>query len=73
MAPRWGRKVPNEIKHYLVVLRLIIDDGNPNRGNRITCFSGDFKYIGVGTCMNDTFGNMCVLKFAEQFTPHDWY
>lgn len=54
----------------LVVLRLLIDDGNLNRGNRSTCFNMEFKQIGVGTCLNDTYGNMCVLKFAESFTPH---
>lgn len=54
----------------LVVCQLIVDDGVANRGHRANCFSKDFLLVGVASGVHKQFKDMCVMDFAEEFTPN---
>jgi uncharacterized protein YkwD len=47
-----------------IVIALIIDDGERNRGHRKNIFSSDFRYTGIACGPHASFGKMCVIDFA---------
>ena len=57
---------PDVARH--VVMGLIIDDGVPDRGHRTTIFNGALNVIGVSCGPHLTFGTMCTMDYAGEFT-----
>ena len=57
---------PDMARH--VVMGLIIDDGVPDRGHRTTIFNGALNVIGVSCGPHVTFGTMCTMDYAGEFT-----
>lgn len=50
-----------------VIMQLIIDDGVPDRGHRMTIFDAEYGVVGVGCGPHARFGDMCVIDFAAGF------
>lgn len=48
-----------------------MDDGVRSRGHRKNCFSSDFVLVGMGSCDHRSYKKLCVMDFAEEFTPKD--
>lgn len=51
----------------LVVMNLIVDDGDPQRRNRLMLFNDKFTKIGCASCHHNTFRTCTVLLFATKF------
>ena len=52
----------------LVVMNLVVDDGNSQRRNRKMLFNEKFTKIGCGSCKHPTFHACSVLLYAFRFT-----
>lgn len=51
----------------LVVMNLIVDDGDPQRRNRLMLFNDKFTKIGCASCRHPSFRTCTVLLFATKF------
>ena len=59
----YGEKKAREL-----LMRLIIDDGVPDRGHRKNIFNREFKIVGIASGKHSVYGSMCVMVFADGFT-----
>lgn len=53
----------------LVVINLLVDDGDLNRGNRANIINPKYKLIGVSTGSHSVYHNCTVLMYARHFFP----
>ena len=53
----------------MVVVNLLVDDGNKSRGNRKMLFKETYKKIGCGSSPHNTFKSVTVIMFATNFIP----
>ena len=51
----------------LVVINLLVDDGDKSRANRLNLVSDNFRFIGVSSGAHSTYHNCSVLMFARTF------
>lgn len=51
-----------------IVLNMLIDDGNPKREHRNNLLSPSLRFIGAGSGVSRSQGQLCVLVFAGEFT-----
>lgn len=54
----------------MIALQLIIDDGVPDRGHRKSIFNPDFHHAGAALASHPLWGFVCVVDFADGFTPN---
>lgn len=51
----------------MIVMNLIVDDGDERRRNRNMMFDSNFNQIGVGICKHDKFKSITVIMYANEF------
>jgi len=61
-AVDFGSSIPE-----LVVINLLVDDGDKNRGNRANIINSKYKLIGVSTGSHSVYNNCTVLMYARHF------
>lgn len=54
----------------MIALQLIIDDGVPDRGHRKSIFNPEFHHAGAALDDHPLWGFVCVVDFADGFTPN---
>ncbi len=52
------------------VIRLIIDDGIPDRGHRRNLFNPDFRFTGIAFGRHSDFGTMCVIDYVADYDEY---
>jgi uncharacterized protein YkwD len=52
-----------------IIAALLIDDGVPSRGHRITLLNNLLNLVGVSIGPHRRFDFMCVMDFAAEYTP----
>jgi len=60
----YGPHSPREI-----LFGLLIDDGVPDRGHRVTLLNPRYTNIGIGIATHPVYRYVCVHKYAESLTP----
>lgn len=55
----------------LVVVNLIVDDGDSTRGNRNNLINSHFRYIGAASDDHSTYHNCTVIMFARTFNDKE--
>ena len=53
----------------MVVVNLLVDDGNKNRSNRKMLFKETYRKIGCGAAPHSTYKSVTVIMFATNFIP----
>jgi uncharacterized protein YkwD len=56
-----------ESEARLIVMHLVIDDGNPDRGHRKNLLDKDFRLAGVSIGTHPKWKHFCVMDFAGGF------
>ncbi len=69
----WSLEVKENISYRAksvrnIVLNMLIDDGNPKREHRKNLLSSNLKFVGLSVGEGQTYGRLCVLVFAGDFT-----
>lgn len=54
----------------MIVIGLLVDDGVPGRGHRHTIFNPEFHHAGAAVAPHAEWGQVCVIDFADGFTPN---
>jgi uncharacterized protein YkwD len=72
---RWYTRVGENIAYggsdaRELVIRLIIDDGIPDRGHRRNIFNPEFRLAGVAFGPHADYGTMCVVTYAADFDEY---
>jgi len=72
---RWYTRVGENIAYggseaRELVIRLIIDDGIPDRGHRQNIFNPEFQLAGVAFGPHADYGTMCVITYAADFDEY---
>ncbi len=49
------------------VIAFLVDDGDIHDKHREHLFSSNFKHCAIGLSKHNTYGNVCVISFAEKF------
>jgi uncharacterized protein YkwD len=68
----WQRKIAENVAYggrsaRGVIVQLIVDDGVPDRGHRMTIFDPEYRVVGVGCGPHVRFGDICVIDFAAGY------
>ncbi len=50
-----------------IVTSLLIDDGVPSRGHRMSLLNNSFKFVGVSVGAHNVYRHMCVMDFAGSY------
>ena len=50
-----------------IVTSLLIDDGVPSRGHRMSLLNSSFKFVGVSVGAHNVYRHMCVMDFAGSY------
>ena len=53
----------------MVVVNLLVDDGNKSRGNRKMLFKETYRKIGCGSAPHNTYKSVTVIMYATNFIP----
>ena len=53
-----------------IVVELLIDDGVPNRGHRISILNGTFTQTGAGFGSHPRYGTSCTIKYAAGYSSN---
>lgn len=53
-----------------IIVALLIDDGEPERGHRNSMLHPLFREIGVATGVHKRYGTMCVIEFANGYKSY---
>ena len=53
----------------MVVVNLLVDDGNKSRGNRKMLFKETYRKIGCGSAPHSTYKSVTVIMYATNFIP----
>jgi len=69
----WSLEVKENISYRAqsareIVLNMLIDDGNPKREHRKNLLSSNLRFAGLNVGEGKTYGRLCVVVFAGEFT-----
>ena len=53
----------------MVVVNLLVDDGNKSRGNRKMLFKETYRKIGCGSAPHSTYKSVTIIMYATNFIP----
>ena len=53
----------------MVVVNLLVDDGNQSRSNRRMLFKETYRKIGCGSAPHSTYKSVTVIMYATNFIP----
>jgi uncharacterized protein YkwD len=70
---QWSVTVKENISYLAqtprdIVINMLLDDGNPKREHRKNLLSKDLKVVGLAVGDGKTYGRLCVIVFAGEFT-----
>ena len=51
-----------------IIINLLVDDGNLNRGHRKNIFEAAFRITGIACASHEGWRHCCVLDYAEEYT-----
>jgi uncharacterized protein YkwD len=69
----WSGEVKENISYRTqsardILLNMLLDDGNPKRDHRKNLLSSNLKFAGLAVGDGKTYGRLCVVVFANEFT-----